>query len=275
MKIGIIFVSYNDLDNVEKSLSPWIHAKDKKLDGHEFIISAISLPFEGYKDIPGFQEDETTYKILETALMYEKIDFLITGPKYIKETEARTLGMAPLLLEDFKRNPDKTLTMIPPCDYIWQVDSDEFYTQKEISKIIKFIEFNPDVTWFKGSLKNYIFDEKHYLEQSFNPSRIHKTKSNDFKVYIFNEDNDICYMHTECVTVVPQGFFPSLTIPKNVAFVKHLTWLNNDKSKKKIAYQTSRGWQCSYKWNEEKNCLEFNENYYSKNNLSLPIVLND
>jgi hypothetical protein len=275
MKIGIIFVSYNDVNNVEKSLSPWLNAKDKKLDGHEFVISAVSLPFAGYQDMPGFEEDNTTYQMLETLLMHEKIDFLITGPKYIPETQARTLGMQPLLMEDFKRDKDKNFVAIPSCDIIWQVDGDEFYTEKEISKIIKFVEANPLITWFRGSLKNYIFDNKHYLEESFNPARIHRVKSGSFKINVFNEDNDICYKHTESLTVVPQGFFSVLTIPKSIVWTKHLTWLNNETSKKKIAYQNKRWGQCSYKWNEEKNCLEFDENYYSKNNLHIPTVLKD
>lgn len=251
MKIGVIFVSYNDVENIEKSLSPWIHAKEDKLDGNEFIISAVSLPFESYKDLEGFEEDHTTYKMLETLIQYEKIDYLTTNPFYIKETEARNLGMGPLLLPDVIQNEDRNFTIIPPCDYIIQVDSDELYTREEISKIFEFVRNNPLITWFRGSLKNYVFDSESYIDEQFSPARIYKTKVDDLVLNEFYEDNNLNYKKPSGEIVYDKSL-SSLTIPKNLVWTRHLTWLNNSSSKRKVNYQKNRGWSCSYDWNEKK-----------------------
>jgi hypothetical protein len=52
-----------------------------------------------------------------------------------------------------------------------------------------------------------------------------------------------------------------------------MSWLNSN-SKQKIAYQTKRwgDFGCSYKWNEEGNCLQFNEEYFKKTGQPLPII---
>ena len=143
MKIGIIFISYNNKEYLEKSLSSWILARLNKLDGHEFVISAVSLPFEEYKDIEGFERDEETPKVLNNLILHEQIDYLTTFPEFIKEHEARTLGLGPLLIDG--------------CSHIILADGDEIPTQKDISNIIKFVENNKLIDWFKLCYKNYVF----------------------------------------------------------------------------------------------------------------------
>lgn len=274
MKIGVIFVSYNDLDNVEKSLSPWIHAKEDKLDGNEFVISVVSLPFEQYKNVSEFEEDHTTYKMMETLIQYEKIDYLTTDPTYIKEMAARTLGMGPLLLPDVIQNKDRSLTIISPCDYIIQVDSDELYTRQEISKIFKFVQNNPLITWFRGSLKNYVFSDSEFLEEPFNPARIFKVKEGNLTLAGFYEDNN-CFYKKENGEIVYDKSLSSLTIPKNLVWTRHLSWLSNSKSKSKLNYQKARNWICSYSWDEKEDKLIFNQDYFTKHGLSIPTVLKD
>ena len=59
--------------------------------------------------------------------------------------------------------------------------------------------------------------------------------------------------------------------------IKHLTWTDPKVCKAKIAYQNLRwsppkGFGCSFKWNDEKNCLEFNEEYYKLTGQRKPTV---
>ena len=120
---------------------------------------------------------------------------------------------------------------------IWQLDSDEAYTRTEIDRILKFVETNPFTTWFRVSFKNYVGDG--YLEQPFTPPRIFRTKHGDSVIKDFTGDNDISYTK-EGYGLMPQEEYPSLTVPKNIAWVTHYSWPNTEKSKKKIEYQEGR-----------------------------------
>jgi hypothetical protein len=262
MKIGIIGMAYNAVDSVEKTLSPWLNARDEKLGGNEFIIHAVSVPFAEYKNIPGFVEDHDTYRMLETLLVYEKIDYLTISPLYMTEAESRSAGLVPLLIEN--------------CDIIWCVDlQDEYYTKKIISEIINFVNLNKWTSWFTCNFRNYVFDERHYLEEFFTPPRIFRVKTNGYILQKFYFDNDITYKE-ELRESKETSYktLPSMNLPKNI-FIKHLTWLNNENSKKKILYQKARGWICSYTWDENLDCLDFNLEYYKKTNQSFPVVIEE
>ena len=64
------------------------------------------------------------------------------------------------------------------------------------------------------------------------------------------------------------------SIPRNIAWVEHYSWLNKDsRSKEKIDYQNQRfGGGCAFKWNEECQSLEFVKEFYEKQNLDIPIL---
>ena len=66
--------------------------------------------------------------------------------------------------------------------------------------------------------------------------------------------------------------FPCGIIGQNVAWIRHYTWLNNERSKKKVEYQKARGWTCSYEWDYNENKLKFNAEYYKKEKLPFPHV---
>lgn len=260
MKIGILFMSYNNLDTMEKSLSPFIIAKDKELGGHEFVISCVTVPFAEYKDLPGFVEDNVSHRMLETLNVMRKIDYLTMHPQFIKEHEARNNGLIPLLIDN--------------CDIIINIDGDEIINLKEFEKAIQFVEENPLYPWFKLCYKNYIFDEKHYLAEPFSPPRIWRTKYNGMTFKGFSWDND-AYWEKDGI-VYPQISMSRLIIPQNIFWAKHLTWLNNLNSKLKISYQLKHfNGICSYKWNEEKQTVEFNEDYYKKAWKPLPEVIEE
>jgi hypothetical protein len=277
MKIGIIYTAYNCEEYLVKSLTPWAKARRTKLGGHEFIICAVSVPFKNFEcpnpdatpsilainaieEFPaytGFVDNDTFVHVTKPIKGPGAIDKAILEPKFIAETEARTLAL------DYLKSAG--------VDIVWQVDGDEFYTEEEIQKIIRFVEMQKFIPWFRIAYKNYIFDEKTYLTEPFTPARIHRIRlGNGLVATSFWDDNNILYQDSEVKTRDVQ--IASLTIPKALAWVKHLTWLSNDRSRQKVEYQLRRGWKCSYQWNYEKNCLEFNSEFYRVNKLALPEV---
>lgn len=255
-KFGIIFVGFSTEDTVIQSLAPWIGARVDKPGGHEFVICAVSVPFAGF---PNDSEDRTV-SILQGAQIAGVIDNVITGPKNIPETTAR--GMA--------------LQYLKGCgvDFVWQADSDEIPTRENIKAIADYVAKDEWTTWWRLSLKNYVFDDKHYLVDPFTPPRIHRINAGGYIAHSFSQDNDICYGGRITRDLKPQGAFSSKTIPMSVAAIKHLTWPNSERSYKKILYQTNRGWECSFRW-DEKEGLKFNEAFYAARHESLPQIAKD
>ena len=249
---GIIYCGYNTEDYIEKSISPFLNR-----DNH--FVSAVSVPFKEYKDIDNLHDNST--QILRGLVDNKKLKYLVDNPKYITEAEARNLAL--YNLKDHR------------IDYIWIVDSDEFYQEEDISKIEKYVE-STDKNFFKISLKNHVFDLNHYLEEPFCPPRIFKTNlmSNAFKLEGFYWDNDICYIRDKKLYR-----YTSLDeleeIPTDVAYIPHYTWLNDKIGKRKVEYQNKHFGHCGYKWDNDKNTLTFNELFFEKMKKPIPKVLTD
>lgn len=246
--IGIIYCAYNTQEYVLGSLKPWVELKEKGL----CQICAISVPFLKFNE----PRKDFTLGLLKEAHAHGKIDHLIEQEEPISEVEARTRGLNLLKAS---------------CSLIWMVDSDEFYTSEEIRKITEFVSFNEDIAWFRVCLKNKVFDKKTYLKEPFSPPRIFRKNYGHLTLSNFTDDNDICY-ETPGGNKIHQLSIASLRIPQKIAWVEHLTWLNDTRSKNKIEYQTSRGWQCSFRW-DEKDGLKFNEAYYSSRGMILPELI--
>jgi hypothetical protein len=258
MKVGIVYIAYSMPDYILGSLQPWIDARAQGIAGNSYVIAAVSLPFKGYEGEP---LDEVSPLKLDSYKDLGLIDAVFKGPKYCTEWEARNLALNYLLERG--------------CDIIWLVDNDEEYAIDDITNIFNFIKLNTYISHFRISFKNYVFDNKHYLSEPFCPPRIFKVKTNGHTLKEMIWDNDASYTHDIACTVVHFNMLPTMTIPKNVAWICHHSWLNNIYSKKKIEYQTNaRGWQCSYKW-DEKEGLKFNEDFFKSKGLPLPEVLED
>ena len=252
-KFGIIFTCYNMQEFVDQSLSDLIKARQSKLDNNEFYIVAVSLPF---KDFP-ITNCDNTIQILQTLKNNNLIDELITEPKFIKETEARTLALQKIINNG--------------CEYSMMIDCDEFINLNQISNILKFIQFNNLITWFKLSYRNFVFDTNTYLVEPFTPPRIHKLKFDNYIADSFYEDNNIIYRDlSDDKVVYIDKCFSNMLIPSNIALISHLAWLNNSRSKSKVAYQEKRWGTSSYKWDEKNNKLIFNNQYFEKLGKPLP-----
>jgi hypothetical protein len=252
MKIGIIYCGYNSLPYVRQSLYPFINAKDEGLISQ---VCAVSIPFMEYFDI-NQNNDGTTELLLD---FYNKsfINHIFTNPSYIQEHKARDLCLQYLKIMN--------------CDIIWMVDADEFYNLEDIKNIINFINENPDYCWYSINFKNYIFDGKQWVD-GFCPPRIFKNKFNLINIDSFFWDNDIAYKKNN--DFINYKNLSSLEIPKEIAHIKHMTWLHEN-GKLKYEYQMKHFGHCGYKWNYETNLLEINEEFYLKNHQNIPIIYND
>lgn len=235
--VGLIFVGYGTKDLLDKSLTPWIALR--KDPEYKVSICAVSLRFAGFEG-----EDDGTGDALRGYLERGEIDNLITEPDDIPETQAR--GMALTWLKE------------QGVEMTWMVDADEEYTQDEIYSILSFVKSNPWSAWFRVSLRNMVFDDKTYLAEPFQPPRIHRVNVGGYKAHSFGADNDIQYGGTITRDIIHQSQFANMTIPPQVAFVRHYSWPNSARSRNKVRYQESRNWQCSFSWDDTQGGLIFN-----------------
>jgi hypothetical protein len=250
MKIGIIYCAYNCFSYVQKSLHSFAEAKQQGLISK---ISAVSIPFAEYFDLNQIKDNTTDFLIhLQQKNLIDKV---FTEPNYIQEHKARDLCL------QYLKNTN--------CNLIWMVDGDEFYSIEDINNIINFINNNPNYYWYSINFKNYIFDGKQWIDD-FSPPRIFRTESNMLDIDKFYWDNDLAYKD-ENDKVFNYKLLDNLTIPKEVVHIKHLTWLHEN-GKEKYEYQMKHFGHCGYKWNYEKQILEFNEEFYIKNNIKKPFI---
>jgi hypothetical protein len=268
MKIGIVFCAYGNSEYVEPCLKNWIKLKDQ----YSITIAAVHSQFKEYHDMEVPDHDFETLSKLAKLNGDKIIDYLWvnntyngwSNPIYPVESEARNYPLFYLLNKK--------------VNYIWLLDLDEFYTEKDIINIIDYIkkEDNEFYTWFSINFKNYIFDGKQWVD-GFCPPRIFKVESNNHKLLKFYWDNDMIYQDLLTNSLIRS--YKDLVhkeIPRNIVNggIKHLTWLNFN-GKEKVQYQRKHFGYCSYSWNDETNQLEFDLNYYNKLGISIPNVYND
>lgn len=248
-KYGILFCGYNSEQYVEKSLRNFI-GRDN------FIISAVSVPFLEYRE-QNIQEDSTT-KILQEYLDKRLIHNLVKFPKYIKEHEARNLALKYLKQQK--------------VDYVFLVDADEDYQKEEIDKICEFVEKDSENLWWRICLKNFVFDKETYLEEPFSPPRIFKVNSEEYSLSEMVWDNDFAFIKKSTGELINYLYVKNSIVPQDLVWVDHFTWMSDETSKRKVAYQQSHfgAGICSYKWDYEKDCLTFNEDYFILRDIERP-----
>lgn len=266
-KFGIIACGYNCSKVLYKVLEPWFKLKDQL----NIKIAAVQGQFKEYYDL-GYEDNDIDTKLsLEFWKNWGSVDYLyIQNPEkegYQNEAEIRNKGLKYLLQQN--------------VDYVYLLDLvDEYYTEQNIINIFNFINENPETVYFRTRFKNYIIDDKHWVD-NFNPVRCFKVFVSDkYKLNRFYWDNDIFYIYGKEneLNWTPQEIsynsFVSLEIPKNIAFIKHLTW-QKENSKDKINYHMKHFGECSYKWDEEKQEVKINYDYYKKYNKEVPVIYED
>ncbi len=238
MKVGVILCAWQTEEYVEASLAPWIAARETRLGGHDYVICAVSVPFEGFAQS---EPRDRTRAILGAAVQADNIDHVIVTDKPMKETEARGRALQWLIERG--------------VDVLWQWDADEIGTAEQIAAIAGFVAARPQVPWFRVCYRNYVFDQQTYLVDPFTPPRIHRVAAGELRATDFYDDNNVLYRRPGDGWIVRDTDLPCVTIPKAVAWIKHLTWLSDLRSKTKAAYQWVRWGRCDFDWDDSRGGL--------------------
>lgn len=259
IKIGLVIATYESAENLERSLEPWLAIKND----YNVILSAFHAVFEEHhQNGKPILSVDGTVDILKTLKNDKKLDYLNISDTPLSEAAARTLAIEPLLKD--------------VVDYVWILDAqDEIYTTDQIKNIINYIIKYPDVAVFKICFQNHVIRENTVLKDAFIPNRIWKVKSLPFILDKFSWDNDCFYKRGE--EIISDKFLKTKTIPQNLVFVKHLSWVGSkERLIDKINYQNLHfgervgGFGCGYKWNYGENKLEFNPNYFASVKQPIP-----
>jgi len=247
MKIGVILIAYNTSKYVDECLSSWMKLKSK----YDITIGCVNGMFKEYVKL-GINSEKN--KLTLKNLINYDIDYLISTSETI------------LVDEIFSRNIILNLIK-KETDIVWILDCDEFYTECDIENILNYISSTPEVDWYSINFKNYIFTNKLFIS-GFCPPRIFRTDRNG-GINEFYFDNHINYNDGTDLTK-----HLNYSIPRNIAWVKHYSWLSDDpRSKDKISYQNYRFSNgCNFKWNYELNCLQYDEEYFVKVNEEKPVL---
>lgn len=237
-KIGVIFSAYQTKEYVKASLNGWIGLRN--LMGKEnVLVCAVSVRFAGFEG-----EDDGTREVLREALSLGLIDHLIEDPQNIPETTARGMGLTWLKAQG--------------ADIIIQWDADEVATPEELAFITFYVNDNPWADWYRISYRNLVFTTNQWLADPFTPPRIHRVRTKGLEAHSFSGDNDIQYVNLATGAFVSQETLPSQIVYESVAFPRHYTWLNDERSRQKVAYQQRRWGHCSFSWDDAQGGLIFN-----------------
>lgn len=257
MKLGIILTSYACEDLIDECLKDWIlYQNNKNIHGNEVVITANSFPFLYF---PAQNNKENLKKLFDYKKM-GVLDEVFHGDIPIHETDARNKSLFYLL--DYQK-----------VEAVLILDNDEQWSHAEIDKTINYIKARSPQN-YRINYRNIVFDGKSYLE-AFDPCRIWFAKLNKWYLHKFYDDNAILYTSDgQMIRDIDIGFS---YIPKAISHPKHISWMNNERSKMKVLYHTLHFGNgnpnaCSFKWNEIENKLEFNEEYYKLYNKEIPTL---
>ena len=246
MKIGILLSAYNSEEYIDECLRPWINLKN------EFDIT-IGCNSGMYKEYINFGFRPKNKETLTKLINYE-LDFLITT------------GIKSLFGENDSKN-NVLHVLKNNCDLVWIVDSDELYSETDIKNIINYIKETHEFDWYSINFKNYTFTEKTFID-GFCPPRIFRTDRNG-GINKFYFDNHILYNDGDIFENKSNR-----SIPRNVAWIDHYSWLNKDsRSIEKIEYQNQRfGGECAFRWNKDTKSLELIKEFYYNRNIEPPVL---
>ena len=254
LKIGVLFTAYNCADYIDESFQPWLNLR-KELN---LVLAAANGRFiVSPKESSNIKGSHSLLKLIGKDLDY----LLASSTKDHFWTEEQS------------HNYLLNYALDQKVDLVWMVDADECYTEKEIKSIINYVQENPSYNSYHVQFKNYVF-QKPYWQDGFNKSVIYWTNKNQ-GLQEFYFDNDIIYKNGLRTHEDPNRCI----IPKNIAFVKHYSWLEDDsRTKDKIIYQNIKysgeeGAKCGFKYNK-KNRLVYNRLFFEKRGIEMPIVHN-
>lgn len=256
MTLGILYTCYSmDKEMIEKSLNPWIKYNIDNKEGHKVIISCCSCSFIRFP----LQNNLETLQVLQEYKDRGLINSIFSSGEPISECEARNMPLKRLL--------ELKVELIS----LW--DSDEEITNEEIERLFNFLEKekNSDNFWYRVNYRNLTFSQDQYTT-GFDPARIFWANKQLLYLRECFDDNYLYY--SDGWGAIDCRKLKNINIPQDVLYPKHWSWLNNNRSKLKCLYQWSRWKNCSFKWNDLENKLEFNLDYYKQYSKEIPILYN-
>jgi hypothetical protein len=254
MKIGLIFTIYNCEEHLQNCLQPWFDLKSE----YDFVFSLNSGRFNDYIELGIPDRNGPTLK----KLIDWEFDFMVS-----------TRGNN-LLDEDTSRN--LCLNYLKPlgCDLVFLVDGDEIYTKKQISDILSYISTKPDVNGFSLYLKNYTIKYPLFTGNWHRPSIFRNNIYGGLDSFYF----DSYFIYADGVHGIKDIIVES--IPRDIAFIDHFTWLPTQMTRDKIEYQNKRyhginfevpeGCRCSFEWNDDG--LIFSKSFWEYRGIEIPAL---
>jgi hypothetical protein len=243
LKIGVLFASYNCADYIDRCFQPWLNLREE--------LNLVLASTNGRYDLSDLK---FVYKGNDSLikLLGKNLDFLVHSTSVNhrwSEEQSRTYMLNYML--------DRKV------DLIFVIDADEFYTEEQIRNILKYIKENPNYDAYNVQFKNYVIKLPYWIE-GFNKSVIYWCDRHS-GIKCFNFDCEIAYNDG---TIIQKNTNVNI-IPKNIAFVEHYSWLENDpRTKEKtvlqnIKYFGEENLKCSFCYDENNNLI-VNENFYRK-----------
>jgi hypothetical protein len=250
MKIGLQVLAYNCDKSIKKLLQPWIYHRVN----YDIKIWVASGQFKIYNDMGCENENSETLKILKSDL-YHEIDYLFepTPGFLLSDHETRSACL------NYFREEN--------VDLMIMLDSDEFYTEKDVENLLSYVKTNENFDWYTVNFKNIIGDGSKYVE--YKPLRVIWFKKNGYvKKYYF--DNHIVF------DVAGKDYeyrqLRGHDIPKEILNPPHYTWTNNLNTtgpsdiRRKMAYQEKYySHECGWSWDEETQNVVPNKNFWGEN----------
>jgi hypothetical protein len=250
MKIGLQVLAYNCDKSIKKLLQPWIYHKVN----YDIKIWVASGQFKIYHDMGCENENSGTLKILKSDL-YHEIDYLFepTPGFLLSDHETRSSCLNYFREENI--------------DLMIMLDSDEFYTEKDVENLLSYVKDNQNFDWYTVNFKNIIGDGSKYVE--YKPLRVIWFKKKGYvKKYYF--DNHIVFDVSGKDYEYRQ--LKGHDIPKEILNPPHYTWTNNLNTtgpsdiRKKMAYQEKYySHECGWSWDEETQNVVPNKNFWGDN----------
>jgi hypothetical protein len=251
LKIGIVAVGYQ-CENLNEILCPWI--KLKNLYPNEITISITSALFKEQWDLGKTYSNNKMEKEVDSLLSNKDVDYFNIVKTPILDFQSRNHCWENLKKHDL--------------DLVWQLDIfDEYYSFEEIVKTINWISEENLYDTYHINFKNYIGVNKDRYVLDFAPARINWVKKNN-GIKNWYWDNWLEYNNGKKSELSSRKI-----IPKAICNPKHLSWVGSKEFLiNKINYQHKAIGCCSYSWNNEKQDLDFDYNYYRRFNISIPEI---
>ncbi len=248
MKIGVIGCFYGNADLLPEVLRPWV---ELRRSGMDIVLAGINAQFKEYADLGYANDDHATRAVLEARRA--DFDLLV-----IEETPRMEHEVRQTLLDFLKTQK---------VDAVWLLDGDELYTRAEIERIVTYVERVPEFDYYHVHFENVLFDRVRSRDIFCPPRIIRADRRGGIGSFLW--DNEISFLDGTTIHDAVPGI-----VPKEAAFVKHMTWRTAD-ARKKIAYCLQHFGYSMFVEDEKTKEIGYNREWFDRFKLPVPITYED